>query len=274
MHEGRAPGDDQLEAVAFPPSWPTRPWIFGNVIASANAVVAWTRQGPSDDPLSVIAGGDFTHPGRLADVRLMHSLRAHADALSVGAETLRDHPGLMDAPSALGAGFREALSRFRASHRRRRSPILVVYSVSGRLNLGLPVFNTAGQVVIVVTTEQGARRLRAEGSQEKGITIVLAGDETIESAGLVRAHERLLSEFEVRHLDCEGGMVALTALRGAGILDEVFVTIAPSHVETAERQGIKRIFAFEVEGAHLIAEGRPSADTGYVFRRWRFDERR
>jgi hypothetical protein len=61
--------------------------------------------------------------------------------------------------------------------------------------------------------------------------------------------------------------------RRAGILDEVFVTVTGVHIEPSGHEGIKRIFAFEAGAACLIAEGRTAQDVGYVFRRWRFNER-
>ncbi|HET9489809.1 MAG TPA: dihydrofolate reductase family protein [Methylomirabilota bacterium] len=242
------------------------------MIASKNGIVAWKREGGHDDPVRVIAGGDFGRPGRLADLHLMHYLRACADAVSVGAQTLRDHPDLMETPTELG-GLSEVLYRFRASHGLHRFPLQVVYSEHGRLELDAPVFNTPTLAVIVITTEAGARVLRSQGSDDRGITIVVAGNESIDSVGLVRSHERLFDEFGVHYVDCEGGAVVLDALHRAGILDEVFVTVTDVHVEASEHEGVKRMFAFGAGSACLIAEGRTALDSGYVFRRWRFNER-
>jgi hypothetical protein len=77
----------------------------------------------------------------------------------------------------------------------------------------------------------------------------------------------------VRYLDCEGGAVVLESLHQAHLLDEVFVTVTDVQVEPTEHSGIKRVFDFEAEGARLIAEGRTASDPGYVFRRWRFNQR-
>jgi riboflavin biosynthesis pyrimidine reductase len=268
-----SPDPDRLESLGFPPPWPARPWIYANVIVSKNGIVTWTRQGTHDDPIRAIASGDSTRAGRLADLRLLQYLRACADAVSVGAQTLRDQPELMDTSGDLGGEFGEALYHFRKSHGLRGFPLLVVYSGSGQLNLDTPIFNSSQLTVIIVTTDPGARLLRARGSQEKGVTIFVAGEERIESIGLIRSHERLAREFGVRYLDCEGGMRVLESLLQAGILDEIFVTVTDVHIEPSEHEGVKRIFAFEAGAARLIAEGRTAADAGYVFRRWRFNER-
>jgi riboflavin biosynthesis pyrimidine reductase len=141
------------------------------------------------------------------------------------------------------------------------------------LDLDAPIFNTSELTAIVVTTNSGARRLRSEGSDGKGITIFLAGEERIESSGLIRAHERLFDELDVRYLDCEGGAVVLAAFQRAGILDEIFVTVTDIRIEPSEHEGVRRILPMEPRPARLIAEGRTASDPGYLFQRWRLNDR-
>jgi riboflavin biosynthesis pyrimidine reductase len=112
------------------------------VITSRNGIVTWTRRRAHDDPIRAIAGGDFTRLGRRADVRLTRRFRADADAVSLGAQTLRDQPELIGAVDDIGGELGEALIRFRAEQGRPRIPLQVVYSESGRLNLDVPPFNT------------------------------------------------------------------------------------------------------------------------------------
>jgi riboflavin biosynthesis pyrimidine reductase len=271
-HDPTSPDHEHFEPLGFPPPWPTRPWVYANVIASRNGILTWKRTGENDDPVRTIAGGDATRSGRLADVRLLHYLRACADAVSFGAQTLRDQPDLIGMPGLEG-GLGEALYRFRARHERGRLPLQVIYSETGRLDLDAPMFNTRELLVIIITTGAGARRLRALGSDDKGLATIVAGEARIDAVGLRRSHERLFDEFGVRYLDCEGGAVMLECLRQAGILDEVFVTVTDIHVEPTAHTDIKRVFDFERERARLIGEGRTVSDPGYLFRRWRFHSR-
>lgn len=268
-----SPDPERFEPLGFPPPWPTRPWIYSNVIASKNGLLTWQRQGAHDDPVRAISGGDLARSGRVADLQLLRYLRACADAVSVGAQTLRDQPDLILTPGDIGDQLGGVLDHFRAKHGLHRFPLQVVYSEHGRLELDVPIFNTPTLTVIVVTTELGARLLRSQGSDERGITVLVAGEERIDSVGLLRSHERLFDEFGVRYVDCEGGAVVLHSLRRAGILDEVFVTVTDVSIEASEHEGVKRIFAFEAGGARLTAEGRTASDSGYVFQRWRFNER-
>ena len=267
-----SPDPDYLEPLGFPPPWPARPWVYANVITSKNGVVTWKRAGAHDDPVRAIAGGDFTRTGRLADLQLMRYLRACADAFSVGAQTLRDQPDLIGTADDMGGELGEALYVFRRSQGRPRFPLQVVYSESGRLDLGVPMFNTPELTVIIVTTEVGARLLRSQGSDRNGIKTLRAGEERIDALGLVRVHERLFEEFGVRYLICEGGARVLTSLHRAGILDEIFVTTTDVDVEPSEHQGVTRLFAIEAPAACLIAQGEAASDPGYIFRRWRFND--
>jgi riboflavin biosynthesis pyrimidine reductase len=266
----RSPDPDQFEPLGFPPPWPTRPWIYGNVIASREGIVTWSRSGTLDDPVRTIAGGDSTRPGRRADVRLLRYLRACADAVSFGAETLRDQPDLIGSAD-LGGDRGERLLQWRARHGLGPVPLQVIYSASGRLDLDVPIFTTPDLTVVVVTTATGARRLREGRGAAARLTALVAGEDRIDALAFRRAHERLHDEFGVRYLDCEGGVVALESLRAAGILDEVFVTVTDTEVDAAAHANVRRIFDFEAERAGLAGEGRVAADAGYVFRRWRFN---
>jgi hypothetical protein len=100
-----SPDPAAFEPVELPGAWPSRRWIYANVITSRNGIVSWTRAGTHDDPVRAIAGGDFTRPGRRADMRLMRRLRAGADAVSFGAQ------GPTPNPEPARGGFADAQQR-------------------------------------------------------------------------------------------------------------------------------------------------------------------
>src|SRR6185369_3023042 len=127
-----------------------------------------------------------------------------------------------------------ALYRFRHAHGLPAQPRHIVYSLRGRLDASLPIFNTPDVETIVLTTELRADRLE-------------------DPAVLRRAHASLFADRGVRYLDCEGGQTVLRALHGARLLDEVFVTETDVVVDEARHQGVLRIFDFAAEGANLIA---------------------
>ena len=217
------------------------------VVASTNGVLAWRRADASDDPVLAVLGGDESRPERIADARHLRHLRCFGD-VGLGAQTLRDQPRLVPTPQELGDRPLPALYRFREAHGLPHHPRAVIYSLSGRLDPALPVFHTPGMDVIVVGT-------------------------TAPAAGLRRAHQRLFADHAVRYLACEGGEKILRALRAAGLLDEVFVTVTDVVIDEAAHEGVLKIFDFEAEGADLIAEGKTAPASGWTFRRWRFNAR-
>ena len=270
-HGHVSPDPDRFEPLGFPPPWADRPWIYATVITSENGVVAWTRRGPDDDPIAAIAGGNPSRPGRRADVELLRYLRAGADAVAVGAQTLRDQPELTDTLGLKGTDLGPTLERFRTGQGLPRLPRQVIYTRGGVLDLNVRMFDTPDAEVIVVTTARGAQQLRALGSEGQGVRLLIAGDDDLGARELARAHQSLFADYGVRYLDCEGGATILDALRRAGLLDEVFVTSTDVRIDTSRHEGVKRVPS--LAGARLIAEGRVEGDAAYVFRRWRLNER-
>jgi riboflavin biosynthesis pyrimidine reductase len=259
-----SPDPARWHALHVPPPWPTRPWIFGVMVASANGVVAWRRRGAGDDPVRAILGGD-ERLERLADRRLMRFLRTVGD-VAVGAQTVRDQPHLVLTPQEPGDEPAPELYRARAARGLPPHPRNVVYSVFGRLPLAHPVFATPGLQPIVVTTAAGAAALADRGAR----ALALVVEPVLDPAGLRRAHERLRAEHGVRHLACEGGDTVLRALHAAGLLDEVFLTVTDVVVDEAAHEGVLKGLDPAAEGARLVAEGRIAPESAFVFQRWRF----
>lgn len=267
---GPSPDPDWFDPIGFPPPWPDRPWIYAVMVASANGVVTWRRSGPDDDPVRAILGGDDTRPERIADRRHMRHLRCYGD-VAIGAQTLREQPRLIQTPQEPGEEAVPALYRFRLAHGLPAQPRHVVYSLRGGLDPALPIFNTPGVEVIVLTSVAGAADLRASGLAARVSDLI---EEPLEDPeALRRAHARLFAQRGVRYLDCEGGQTMLRALRRAGLLDEVFLTETDVAVDESRHAGVLKIFPFEQEGADLIAEGRSDDGSPWRFRRWRFSRR-
>jgi riboflavin biosynthesis pyrimidine reductase len=266
----RSPDPDRFEPIGFPPPWPDRPWIFAVMVASANGVVAWRRAGAEDDPVAAVLGGDDTRPERIADRRHMRHLRCYGD-VAVGAQTLRDQPDLVQTPQEPGEPPAPALYAFRRAHGLPHHPRTIVYSLYGRLRADLAVFNTPGLEVIVVGTSVAEATLTARGVRGRNVTFLV--EPVHDPPAMRRAHERLSAEHGVRYLDCEGGTTVLRALHAAGILDEVFLTSTDAVIDESRHEGVLRIFDFEAEGAELIAEGKISEASSWLFRRWRFNPR-
>jgi riboflavin biosynthesis pyrimidine reductase len=200
----------------------------------------------------------------------MRHLRCYGD-VAIGSKTLREQPNLVQTPQEPGEPPVPRLYEFRTRHGLSYHPRSIVYTLHGGLDVGLPVFNTPGMDVIVVGPSVAEASLSVRGARSRNVTFIV--EPAREPAGLRRAHERLFAERDVRYLACEGGETVLRALHGADILDEVFVTVTDAVIDESAHEGVLKIFDFEAEGASLVAEGRTAPDSGYVFRRWRFNER-
>lgn len=264
----RSPDPAWFEPIGFPPPWPDRPWIFAVMVASANGVVAWRRSGPHDDPVLAILGADDTRDERIADRRHMRHLRCFGD-VAIGAETVRQQPGLVQTPQAPGDEPMAALYRFRRVHGLPPEPRHIIYSLRGCLDLTHPIFNTPGVEVIVLTNAAGETDLRACGIAAKDADLIV--EPLADPEALRRAHTRLFEDRGVRYLDCEGGQTVLRALHRAGLLDEVFLTETDVVVDESRHASALKIFDFEQEGADLVAEGRTDRESRWRFRRWRFN---
>jgi riboflavin biosynthesis pyrimidine reductase len=240
------------------------------MVASASGVVAWRRRDAGDDPVLAILGGDRRRPARVADRLLMRFLRCFGD-IAIGAETVRAQPELVPSPQQPSDELLPELFAFRERAGLPRQPRTILYSLTGRVPLDHRIFTTPGIEPLVVTTPAGRAELerRAGGGRLPRLLV----EDLTGPAGLRRAHARLHAEAGVRYLDCEGGQALLTALHGAGLLDEVFLTTTPFAVDEAAHEDVARIFDFEAEGATLVAEGRAAADETWRFRRWRFSAR-
>jgi 5-amino-6-(5-phosphoribosylamino)uracil reductase len=174
--------------------------------------------------LNMIMSGDGAvtdpdgHSGGLAgpgDREVFRVLRAHADAILVGAGTAR-HEGY--GPHRV----RRDLAERRAADGRADPAAIVLVSRSLRLDFGSPLFTEAVTPTVVLTSAAADPALRAEAERAGGV--VVAGDVEVDlRAGLDALRER----FGYPHVLCEGGPSLNGALLSAGLVDELCLTLAP-----------------------------------------------
>jgi riboflavin biosynthesis pyrimidine reductase len=258
------PDPERWAPLGFPAPPPDRPWIFGVVVTSANAVVAWRRRDAHDDPVREILGGE-TRLDRIADRRLMRYLRTIGD-VGIGAQTVREQPTLILSPQEPGDERAPELYAFRVARGLPHHPRNIIYSLYGRVPPQHPMLTTPGLSTIILTTPAGRAELGRRGIREATVIV----DALLEPGGLERAHVRLRTEFGVRYLACEGGQTLFTALRVARLLDEMFVTMTDVVIDRTAHEGVLTTFDFAAEGATLVAEGRLEPGGVYAFKRWRF----
>ncbi|MFE2580842.1 pyrimidine reductase family protein [Streptomyces sp. NPDC059378] len=184
------------------PSAEPRPWLRANMVSTLDG--AAQHDGRSQ-PIS-----------NAADMRIFGTLRALADVVLVGAETVRQE------------GYRPARARAEFAARRAAAgqtpaPAVAVVSAGLDLDFSLPLF-TAPLVPTLILTGAAAPRDRIAAAEKAGARVLIAGDGAgVEPARAVRA----LAELGHTRLLTEGGPRLLGQLVAAGVLDELCLTVAP-----------------------------------------------
>ena len=172
-----------------------RPYLALNMVSTADgkAAIDWRTRGISTD----------------VDRELFHHLRTQADAVMVGAGTVRaERYGAVTKTDELRAK--------RVEEGVREVPLAVI--VSGRLDLpaDLPILNDPEQPVVIATASDAV--IPDLGEQ---VTYERVGDD------LPLLMARLRSEHGVRAVLCEGGPTLNSYLLAAGLVDELFMTLHP-----------------------------------------------
>ncbi|MGW4564407.1 pyrimidine reductase family protein [Streptomyces sp. NPDC004561] len=209
--QGAAPADREwtlaelAAAYAYPEPAPGAPrtWLRANMVSSLDG--AAQHEGHSQ-PIS-----------SAADMRIFGTLRALADVVVVGAETVRQE-GYR--PARARAEFAEA----RAAAGQGPAPAIAVVTASLELDFSLPLF-TSPLVPTLILTGAAAAPDRVAAAEKAGARVVVAGEGMgVDPDRAVRAlaglgHTRLLTE---------GGPRLLGQLIAAEVLDELCLTVSPT----------------------------------------------
>lgn len=196
--------DDLADAYAYPePAASGRGvWLRANMVSSLDG--AAHHEGRSQ-PLS-----------SAADMRIFGVLRGLADAVVVGAQTVRQE--------GYGpAREREVFARRRAAAGQGPAPAIAVVSAGLDLDFSAPLF-TRPLVQTLLVTGAAAPPDRIEAARHAGAEVVFAGE------GAAAEPDRLvgaLAERGLRRLLTEGGPRLLGELVSGGVLDELCLTLAP-----------------------------------------------
>lgn len=210
------------DAVPLPPELAERyggalripnrsPYVFANFVSTIDGVVSYDV--PGADKAAQIS------EGHAADRFVLALLRAVADAVVVGAGTLRKEPATLWTPEFVMPDGAAEFAVLRRSLGLRPHPLTVIVSASGRIDASLPVFRS-GTPVIVATTTDGARQI----ARSAGVRAAAVADSAPLPTGAIV--ELAVREAGPRVLT-EGGPTLLGRFLEDGAVDELFLTIAP-----------------------------------------------
>lgn len=184
--------------------------VYSNFVSSVDGVVAL---GSGTSAGSIISG---KNP---ADRFLMGLLRACADAVVIGAGTLRATPGHLWTPAHVFPDLAAEFAKLRVTLERSPEPRLVVLTESGRMDREHPALKKGA---IIVTPEAVARRIGRRFPPACEV-IGLGRGKTLNLERVFRE----LSNMGFDTVLTEGGPHLMGGLIKAGLLDEIFLTLSP-----------------------------------------------
>ncbi|MEV0975634.1 pyrimidine reductase family protein [Streptomyces sp. NPDC049915] len=189
-------------AYPEPPAGQRQPWLRANMVSSLDG--AAQHQGRSQ-PIS-----------NATDMRIFGTLRALADVVVVGAETVRKEGYRPARVRAEFASMREAAGQDPV-------PAVAVVTASLDLDFSLPLFTSPVVPTIVLTGAASSPERRA-AAEKAGAKVVIAGDGVgVDPVRVVQA----LAELGHTRLLTEGGPRLLGQMVAAEVLDELCLTISP-----------------------------------------------
>jgi riboflavin biosynthesis pyrimidine reductase len=193
-----------------------RPYIIGNFVSTLDGVVSLNVPGQS--------GGGPISGFNPHDHLVMGLLRAVADAVIVGAGTLRAVPQHRWSAAYVAPAYASAYQQLRTRLGKPESPLNVIVTARGEITLNLPVFQSGEVPVLIVTTTQGEARIHV---QSVPAAVQIAG---VQGAGSLSARAIVQAVCAVRQCNLilvEGGPQLLGDFFAEGLLDELFLTLAP-----------------------------------------------
>lgn len=183
--------------------------------------------------------------GGAGDRAMFRALRAWADAILVGAGTAR----------AEGYGphrLRPDLAVRRAADGRPEPAPVVVVTRSLGLDFASALFTAARRPTIVLTCAAAPADLRRQANLLLPGRVLVAGEDEVDLAlGLARLRDQGLASIL-----CEGGPRLAEGLLGAGLVDELCLTLAPTLIGHAGPSLVASLPArLDLDLVRLYAEG-------------------
>lgn len=236
--------------------------VIANFVTTLDGVVSLNISGKS-------GGGEISGNNR-HDRMVMGLLRAIADAVIVGANTARAVPRHVWTAEYIYPPLAGAYRQLRADLGKTEPPLNVIVTASGDLNLELPVFQSGKVATLIITGEQGARRVGMQPFSPH-VHIQPVGESTRIGARVILDAVQQVQQSRV--VLVEGGAQLLGDFFAEQCLDELFLTVAPQIAgrdATVERPGLVmgKLFAPDHPLWGSLASVRRGGD--HLFLRYRF----
>jgi riboflavin biosynthesis pyrimidine reductase len=256
--------------LSFPPAPGERPYCIANFVSTLDGVVSFSIPGQSE-------GAQISNSNE-EDRFIMGLLRASADAVVVGSGTLQAAgPRGSWLPEAVYPAAKDLYQKYRTEVLRKLEyPLVVIVTGTGGLDLASAVFHTPRTRVLILTTEQGKRRLSQSGSEVLAsveVEVLSKGAKRISPFAILQFLKR---EAGVELLLHEAGPTLFGEFLAGGFMDELFLTVAPQiagRVAGHPRPGLVDNVQFSPATAPWwkLLSAKTAAD--YLFLRYRVGDR-
>jgi riboflavin biosynthesis pyrimidine reductase len=224
----------------------SRPFVVANFVSTLDGVVSYEIEGKSGG--STISGSDPS------DRFIMGLLRASADAVMVGAGTLRDvSVKSLWTPEYVYPDAKHLHAEYRAALGKPEYPLLVIVSGSGQLELERAIFRTPAMRTVVITTAAGKDELTRRGAATLSSVEVHTLDPGDGGIAPDATLQLLQSQYGVKTLLHEGGPTLFGQFLAAEAVDELFLTLSP---QIAGRKGDATRPAV-VQGVEFVPDSAP-----------------
>ncbi|MGE5247579.1 MAG: dihydrofolate reductase family protein [Verrucomicrobiota bacterium] len=208
-----------------------RPYVIGNFVTTLDGVASLSVPG--------MAGGGPISGFNPHDRMIMGLLRSVADAVIVGAGSLRSVPNHLWTAEYISPMLSDSYRQVRAALGKSENPLNVIVTARGEIEPSLPVFRSGNVKVLVVTSPGGARRVREHDLPVSVVVEETAKGGAIGARAILSAIDRHLHAGKI--LLVEGGPRLMGDFFAGKCLDERFLTLAPQVAGrdgSAERPGL------------------------------------
>jgi riboflavin biosynthesis pyrimidine reductase len=195
----------------------SHPHVFSNFASTLDGVVSLSAKGHA-------SGADIS--GFSAQDRMvMGLLRAIADVVIIGSGTLGADRRHVWTAAAIFPELADEYRRLSEALGKRGTPLNVIVSGSGRIDLRLPVFASGKVPALIVTTTAGAKALRKQGVPDSvEIRAIRRSGDAIPASAILAE----VCRFSPGKLILvEGGPRLLGDFYAERLVDEQFLTLAP-----------------------------------------------
>jgi riboflavin biosynthesis pyrimidine reductase len=198
------------------PAPPDRPFVYANFVSTLDGVVSLSIPGK--------AGGGPISGFNKHDRLVMGLLRAIASAVIVGAGTVRDVGRHLWTAAFAYPSLAEAFGELRAALGLVGHPLNVFVTDSGSINLERMHLESEQVPVLITTTAHGAERLAAQALPHGVEVAVLAESWPLSARAVLAA---VAQRRPARFILTEGGPRLMADFLAEGVLDDLFLTLAP-----------------------------------------------